>query len=143
MLDLLPIRSKDNSSSLVLNSVIFTKHFFPELTYVKVKEVSSGRHYILMEARLGSVFKQESDYEVLDKFPGAKLKGKSYKPLFDYFAHMKEQGAFKVLTDGYVTEDSGTGVVHQAPFFGEDDNRVCKAHGVITPGMVTTSILFC
>jgi len=105
----------------------------PELTYVKVKEVSSGRHYILMEARLGSVFKQESDYEVLDKFPGAKLKGKSYKPLFDYFAHMKEQGAFKVLTDGYVTEDSGTGVVHQAPFFGEDDNRVCKAHGVITP----------
>ena len=96
-----------------------------------------------MEARLGSVFKQECDYEVLDKFPGAKLKGKSYKPLFDYFAHMKEQGAFKVLTDGYVTEDSGTGVVHQAPFFGEDDNRVCKAHGVITPGPVITSILFC
>ena len=39
-----------------------------------------------------------------------------------------------MLCDGYVTEDSGTGVVHQAPFFGEDDNRVCIAHGVIQPG---------
>ena len=135
--------AQDNSRSLVLILCFHETIFFPELTYVKVKEVSSGRHYILMEARLGSVFKQESDYEVLDKFPGAQLKGKSYKPLFDYFAHMKEQGAFKILTDGYVTEDSGTGVVHQAPFFGEDDNRVCKAHGVITPGPVITSILFC
>lgn len=45
---------------------------------------------------------------------------------------MKENGAFKVLTDSYVTDDSGTGVVHQAPYFGEDDYRVCLANGVIS-----------
>ena len=39
-----------------------------------------------------------------------------------------------MLCDGYVTEDSGTGVVHQAPYFGEDDNRVCLANGVVVPG---------
>ena len=48
---------------------------------------------------------------------------------------MKSSGAFHVLTDGYVTEESGTGVVHQAPYFGEDDYRVCLAAGIITKDM--------
>ena len=48
---------------------------------------------------------------------------------------MKSHGAFHILTDGYVTEESGTGVVHQAPYFGEDDYRVCLAAGVITKDM--------
>jgi len=107
----------------------------PELTYVKIKEKASGKFYILMEARLAAVFKNEDDYELLEKFKGSTLKGKGYKPLFDYFGHLKQSsggGAFRILTDTYVTEESGTGVVHQAPYFGEDDNRVCKAHGVIT-----------
>jgi len=47
------------------------------------------------------------------------LKGRTYEPLFPYYAHMKEHGAFKVVTDTYVTADSGVGVVHQAPAFGE------------------------
>ena len=47
---------------------------------------------------------------------------------------MKSKGAFRVLCDGYVTADSGTGVVHQAPYFGEDDYRVCLAAGVIRRG---------
>lgn len=46
-----------------------------------------------------------------------------------------ERGAFQVLCDGYVTEDSGTGVVHQAPYFGEEDYRVCLAYGIITKDM--------
>jgi len=45
---------------------------------------------------------------------------------------LKKDGAFRVLTDTYVTEDSGTGIVHQAPYFGEDDYRVCLAAGIIT-----------
>ena len=76
------------------------------------------------------------------RFKGSALEGLSYKPLFDYFSkvritysgikilhmlfhshfetkQMKKNGAFKVITDGYVTEESGTGVVHQAPYFGE------------------------
>ncbi|KAL1117840.1 hypothetical protein AAG570_004155 [Ranatra chinensis] len=83
-----------------------------------------------MESRLASVFKKESDYTVIDRFSGAKLKGERYTPLFNYFASMKS--AFCILTDGYVTEESGTGVVHQAPYFGEDDHRVCLGAGVIT-----------
>ena len=41
-------------------------------------------------------------------------------------------GAFRVLTDSYVTDESGTGIVHQAPYFGEDDYRVCLAAGIIS-----------
>ncbi len=56
-------------------------------------------------------------------------------PLFDYFQGEGERrGAFRVLVDGYVTNDSGTGIVHQAPAFGEDDYRVCMAAGVIRKG---------
>ncbi|XP_059621937.1 isoleucine--tRNA ligase, cytoplasmic [Phlebotomus argentipes] len=103
----------------------------PDLEYVKVKEVSSGKVIILMEARLEAVFKTTKCYEILEKFPGKKLVGLRYKPLFDYFEKCKEV-AFRVLMDTYVTEESGTGVVHQAPYFGEDDYRVCLANGVIT-----------
>ena len=45
---------------------------------------------------------------------------------------LKSAGAFRVLTDTYVTEESGTGIVHQAPYFGEDDYRVCLAAGIIS-----------
>ncbi|XP_059150471.1 isoleucine--tRNA ligase, cytoplasmic-like [Physella acuta] len=108
----------------------------PELTYVKVKDKSTSHVYIMMEQRLGALFKTEEDYTILDKFPGKKLEGKRYIPLFDYFKEYKQQtGAFRVLVDTYVTTDTGTGVVHQAPYFGEDDQRVCLANGVITRDM--------
>jgi len=61
---------------------------------------------------------------VLSKFLGKELEGRTYAPLFPYFAHFKATGAFRVLCDGYVRADSGTGVVHQAPAFGEDDYRI-------------------
>lgn len=49
------------------------------------------------------------------------------------FTFQKEaQGAFKVLCDGYVTSESGTGIVHQAPYFGEDDFRVCLSYNIIS-----------
>ena len=106
----------------------------PELSYVKVKDTKTEKEYIVMEARLGSIWKKEEEYAVLEKMVGKDLQGKGYTPLFPYYKQMKETGAFRVLCDGYVTEDSGTGVVHQAPFFGEDDNRVCIANGVIEAG---------
>ncbi|KAF4524980.1 hypothetical protein B566_EDAN011908 [Ephemera danica] len=104
----------------------------PKLTYVKVKDKATGNIYILMEARLEILFKNEDQYEILEKMLGSTLKGKRYKPILPYFAHLKEKGGFQVLTDGYVTEESGTGIVHQAPYFGEDDYRVCLAAGVVT-----------
>ncbi|XP_065174061.1 isoleucine--tRNA ligase, cytoplasmic-like [Atheta coriaria] len=132
------IGDKDKASLLVWTTTPWTLPsnlaacVHPAHKYVRVKQTSTGEFYIVMEARLEAVF-QEGDYEVKETFPGAKLKGLEYVPIFNYFAdQMKKQGAYKVLLDDYVTQESGTGVVHQAPYFGEDDYRVCLANGVIT-----------
>ncbi|XP_022651088.1 isoleucine--tRNA ligase, cytoplasmic-like isoform X1 [Varroa destructor] len=104
----------------------------PELTYVQVEAIATQAQYILLECRLSELFKKADDYKVLSKFKGKTLKNKGYEPLLPYFAHLKQQGAFRVLCDEYVTEDNGTGVVHQSPYCGEDDFRICLSNGVIT-----------
>ncbi|KAG8188170.1 hypothetical protein JTE90_019449 [Oedothorax gibbosus] len=104
----------------------------PRLEYVKVKDNATNKMYIMMEARLEALFKKDTEYTILEKFQGSSLEGKGYEPIFPYFKHLKGKGAFRVLCDTYVTEESGTGVVHQAPYFGEDDYRICLANGVIT-----------
>eukprot|EP00271_Cylindrocystis_brebissonii_P013098 TRINITY_DN3268_c0_g1_i2.p1 TRINITY_DN3268_c0_g1~~TRINITY_DN3268_c0_g1_i2.p1 ORF type:complete len:1233 (+),score=293.29 TRINITY_DN3268_c0_g1_i2:403-4101(+) len=73
-----------------------------------------------------------SVYEVLGSFKGADLVGRKYAPLFPYFADLAT--AFRVVADDYVTDKSGTGVVHCAPAFGEDDYRVCKLAGIVQKG---------
>ncbi|NXS79794.1 SYIC protein, partial [Erpornis zantholeuca] len=123
----------------------------PELQYVKLrgKYEATGKIYILMESRLVALYKSDSEYQILDrqvhqllhlltcsvfldeKFPGIALKGKKYKPLFEYFIQCREKGAFTVVVDGYVKEEEGTGVVHQAPYFGADDYRVCMDFNII------------
>ena len=113
----------------------------PGFKYVKVVDKVRGQKFILMESCLKSLYKKpkkgkknqvEPDYEVVQSFTGAELVGWHYKPLFPYFAD--HPGAFRVLSDDYVTDSAGTGVVHQAPAFGEDDYRVCMAHGVVVKG---------
>ncbi|CAH0587986.1 unnamed protein product [Chrysodeixis includens] len=103
----------------------------PKLIYIKVKEKGTNNLYVLQESRLHALFKNIEDFEVLEKFPGEKLKGLKYTPIFDYFVGQCPN-AYRVLADSYVTDDSGTGIVHQAPYFGEDDFRVCLAAGVIS-----------
>lgn len=108
----------------------------PELEYVKIKDKKTGKLFILLESRLDVLYKKPKDEcEILEKFPGKKLEGLHYEPIFDYF---KEYGqsinAFVIATDNYVTSESGTGVVHCAPFFGEDDHRVALKVGVIKKG---------
>ncbi|KAK2874542.1 hypothetical protein Q8A67_021695 [Cirrhinus molitorella] len=103
----------------------------PDFIYVKVKDNSSQKVYIMMEARLVALFKSDSEYTILDKFPGKTLEGKKYKPLFEYFIKCRETGAFSVVMDNYVRDDDGTGVVHQAPYFGADDFRVCAEYNII------------
>lgn len=104
----------------------------PEMQYLRIRDVQSGAVYILAESRLEATFKDAAKFEVLEKFAGRQLEGLKYEPLFDYFSeYAQKMNAHRVLCDGYVTEDSGTGVVHQAPYFGEDDYRVCLANGVI------------
>ncbi|XP_054693934.1 isoleucine--tRNA ligase, cytoplasmic isoform X2 [Grus americana] len=103
----------------------------PELQYIKLRDNATGKIYILMESRLIALYKSDSEYEVLDRFPGIALKGKKYKPLFEYFIQCKDKGAFTVVVDSYVKEEEGTGVVHQAPYFGADDYRVCMDFNII------------
>ena len=91
----------------------------PKDTYVEI-EVASGEKYILAEALVGSVISEE--YEVIRKCVGNDLYGMEYEPLFDFATLDKK--AYFVVADGYVTLTDGTGVVHIAPAFGEDDARV-------------------
>ncbi|KAL3312459.1 Isoleucine--tRNA ligase, cytoplasmic, partial [Cichlidogyrus casuarinus] len=106
----------------------------PEKDYVKIEDLVRKQKLILMESRLSSLFKKAQEYKILEKFKGSTLKDKRYLPMFDYFKDSVSSG-FRVLCDEYVTEDAGTGVVHQAPYFGEDDFRVCLTNGVITKDM--------
>ncbi|KAK1357652.1 hypothetical protein POM88_050908 [Heracleum sosnowskyi] len=78
-------------------------------------------------------------YEVLDKFSGASLVGTRYVPLFDYFKDFSDV-AFKVVADDYVTSDRGSGVVHCAPAFEEDDYRVCLSYQIITKKTTSRAI---
>ncbi|KAJ3333183.1 isoleucine--tRNA ligase [Blyttiomyces sp. JEL0837] len=106
----------------------------PNFDYIKIKDEESGSTWIILESRLEMLYKdpKKAKYTVLDKLKGKDLKGLEYEPLFDYFRHRKGKGSFIVMTDTYVTDDSGTGIVHCAPAFGEDDFRVCKDHNVVT-----------
>ncbi|KAL9652069.1 hypothetical protein ABK040_000410 [Willaertia magna] len=109
----------------------------PEFDYVLFLDKKKNKKYIVAEVRLNakdSLWKNKEEIEIIKKMKGEELKGKTYKPLFDYFKDMKEQGAFKVVCDTYVTSESGTGIVHQAPGFGEDDYRVCVTNGIIKTG---------
>ncbi|MES2603756.1 MAG: isoleucine--tRNA ligase, partial [Pseudomonadota bacterium] len=99
------------------------------IDYVLVQETDTGRKIYLAQARLETVGKNKQ-LTVLETLPGTALVGKLYQPLFPYFAELAAEGAFRVFADDYVTTDSGTGVVHLAPAFGEDDFRVMKANGV-------------
>jgi isoleucyl-tRNA synthetase len=100
----------------------------PDIDYVIIADKASGERYLLAEARLSAYFKKEDEYTILEKVKGSALKGWTYQPLFDYF---KDQpGAFRFLNDGFVSTTDGTGIVHMAPAYGEDDYRVCRAVGI-------------
>ena len=100
----------------------------PELGYVLVERAEEDRpvRYVLAEALLEQNFKKGT-YAILDKFAGATLKGRSYEPLFPYFREKGAEGAFRVHLADFVSAEDGTGVVHIAPAFGEDDFRLSKA----------------
>lgn len=102
----------------------------PEIDYVKIKDVASGRHYILGEARLQAYYKSSDEYEVVARFKGKALEGKRYQPPFQYFADRSKQGAFRVILEESVLVENGTGLVHAAPAFGEVDFYACQREGI-------------
>jgi isoleucyl-tRNA synthetase len=109
-----------------------------DFTYLKIHDEEKDKTYIVAEPRLKDVLKQTNikKHKVLEKIKGAELVGKSYVPLFDYFKHMKAQKCFTIVAGSFVTEGAGTGVVHCAPGFGEEDYKVCVESGLVQPGKV-------
>ena len=97
----------------------------PDEKYVKVKQ--DDYTYYLAEALAGTVLGE--DYEVLETYIGKDLEYKEYEPLYD-FSGMLKQKAYYVVCDNYVTLTDGTGVVHIAPAFGEDDSNVGRKYNL-------------
>ena len=101
----------------------------PDIDYA-VLQHPDGNTYILAEARLGSYEKELEGAEVLRTLKGRDLVGRRYTPLFPFFAGTNN--AFQILGADFVTTEDGTGVVHMAPGFGEDDQIECNAAGIPT-----------
>eukprot|EP00331_Platyophrya_macrostoma_P021472 CAMPEP_0176448964 /NCGR_PEP_ID=MMETSP0127-20121128/26150_1 /TAXON_ID=938130 /ORGANISM="Platyophrya macrostoma, Strain WH" /LENGTH=1072 /DNA_ID=CAMNT_0017836121 /DNA_START=163 /DNA_END=3381 /DNA_ORIENTATION=- len=116
----------------------------PDMDYIKVLDAKTSRHYIFAECRLDEVYKNHAKektppFTVVAKFKGAELAGKKYVPLFPYFLE-KEPNAFRVICDKFVTSDSGTGVVHCAPGFGEEDFRASLANKIFAKGTIVCPV---
>ena len=100
----------------------------PDIEYVAVRDAADHNIYLLAAARLAAYYAKPAQYEVLASWPGAALRGLTYEPIFPTF--VGTPNAFQILNDGFVSTDDGTGLVHMAPAFGEDDFRVCQAAGI-------------
>lgn len=96
----------------------------PDLEYIKVS--SMGYKFIVAKSLANKVL--GGDFEVLETYKGTDLVSTKYEQLMP-FAEV-EGKCFEVLADSYVTSEDGTGIVHIAPAYGEDDNRVCKENGI-------------
>ena len=111
----------------------------PDYEYVKIKCID-GYTYILAKELVDTVLsciktenENEKKYEILDTYKGKDLVGMKYEPLYPFATEIikkQKKKAFEVVADSYVTSENGTGIVHIAPAFGEDDNRVCMKNGI-------------
>ena len=101
----------------------------PNVTYVKLRVY--GKVYYLAEALVDSVFDGSwGEREELATMKGSELEYRKYEPLYPFVTQDVCDKAFFVTCDDYVTTEDGTGIVHMAPAFGEDDNRVCRKYNM-------------
>ena len=89
-----------------------------KIEYVKVEY--GGKFYILAKDRVLEVFKEKTDYKIIEIVMRESLIDKKYRPLFDYYKNKSEEGAFKIIYADHVNTDEGTGIVHLAPYGQED-----------------------
>lgn len=101
----------------------------PNVTYVKLRVY--GKVYYLAEALVDSVFDGSwGEREELATMKGSELEYRKYEPLYPFVTQDVRDKAFFVTCDDYVTTEDGTGIVHMAAAFGEDDNRVCRKYNM-------------
>ncbi len=104
----------------------------PDETYAKVK-AGDGKTYYMAEALADKVLGKLGEYEILERYTGKELEHKEYEPLYECAAQVAEKQrkkGFYVTCDTYVTLTDGTGVVHIAPAFGEDDSKVGRNYNL-------------
>jgi isoleucyl-tRNA synthetase len=101
----------------------------PDIDYAVMQD-ADGARYLLAESRLAAYAKELADATQVGTLRGSELVGRTYTPLFDYFA--ATPNAFQVLGGDFVSTEDGTGVVHMAPGFGEDDQIASNAAGIPT-----------
>ncbi|MGA2975133.1 MAG: isoleucine--tRNA ligase [Spirochaetia bacterium] len=99
-----------------------------DISYVKVKD--GEEFYILAEERLSAYYKAATEYEIVARYTGKDLAGWTYEPLLPFFSHLKDKAGFRTWNGDFVTTEEGTGIVHIAPGFGEDDYNLLKGTGV-------------
>lgn len=102
----------------------------PDIDYAVLEK--DGRRLILGAGRVGAYAKELDGYEQVGTVRGSELAGRRYTPMFDFLVEQAGPNAFQVLAADYVSDEDGTGVVHQAPAFGEDDQNVCNGAGIPT-----------
>ncbi|HUT63459.1 MAG TPA: class I tRNA ligase family protein, partial [Anaerolineae bacterium] len=102
-----------------------------DIDYILFREDTS--HYLIARERVEAYTKQLQHAQRVKTLKGSELVGLSYEPLFEYFRDTPN--AFKIMAGDFVTTEDGTGIVHIAPGFGEDDQILCDAQGIptITP----------
>ena len=107
----------------------------PDADYAIVEEIDadgepSGERIALHAERVAAYWPADEGIRRIGSVRGSELTGQSYEPLFPFFAERKAEGAFRVLPAAFVTAESGTGIVHTAPAFGEDDFALGKEFGI-------------
>lgn len=97
-----------------------------DIDYAVMQE--GDEQYILASALKGKYKQQLANATEVGVIKGKELVGLSYEPMFPYFKDLKAKGAFKVLSGSFVSTEDGTGIVHIAPGFGQDDFEACRAY---------------
>ncbi|HIR77953.1 MAG TPA: isoleucine--tRNA ligase [Candidatus Egerieenecus merdigallinarum] len=105
----------------------------PRDTYCRLR--CEGEDFIMAKALVEKVFAGK-EVTILEEMPGESLRGMAYEPLYRFVE--PDKPAWYVVCDNYVTMEDGTGIVHIAPAFGEDDNRVCQINGLPFVNLVDT-----
>lgn len=110
---------------------ISTSTINAEKDYGKYESPANGEVFIVAKDRFKDVFeKQENRYEIFSEIKGAKLVGREYLPIFDYYSKQNDldnkENGWKIYAGDFVTTEDGTGIVHIAPAFGQDDLNLGK-----------------
>lgn len=105
------------------------------ITYVKVKSIFEGKknYYILAKSKVEEYFKDSESKEIVEEFTGDFLVGKKYKPVFPYFVEKEidnKSNIWKIWHADFITEETGTGIAHEAPAFGAEDMDLAKAENI-------------